>query len=86
MAARYRASRNHLKPPYRFSQTPSEHFDDRRTLLRLAFPQRLRYARDQSFLNQDLALPFKVLHALKEDKLELAPRPELNKRHFSAVL
>jgi hypothetical protein len=54
---------------------PHRTFDETLELLKLAFADRLAYARNEGFRTPDLALPFKVLADLKSSKSKLA-RPE----------
>ena len=50
----------------------SERFEERRTVLKLMFGERLRYARNEGFRTPNLTLPFKVLGALKGGENEMA--------------
>jgi len=53
----------------------SERLEDKRTVLKLAFAERLAYTRNEGFRTAVPALPFKVLADLKCGKTEMA-RPE----------
>ena len=50
----------------------SERLEDRRTVLKLAFADRLRYTREEGFRTANLAFPFKVIGALAGGNLEMA--------------
>jgi site-specific DNA recombinase len=50
-------------------------FEERRTVLKLMFAERLRYARNEGFRTANLTLPFKVLGALKPGENKMA-RPK----------
>ncbi len=53
----------------------SERLADKRTVLKLAFADRLAYTRNKGFRTANLALPFKVLADFSAGKMEVA-RPE----------
>ncbi len=50
----------------------SERLEDRRTVVKLAFLDRLEYVRGEGYRTADLSLPFKVLRDLEEGKKEMA--------------
>ena len=50
----------------------SERLEDKRTVLKLAFADKLAYVRNDGFRTPDLALPFKVLADLSGGKNRLA--------------
>ena len=53
----------------------SERLEDKRTVLKLAFADRLAYTRNEGLRTPNLALPFKVLADMKSGKSKMA-RPE----------
>jgi len=53
----------------------SSRLDDRRTVLKLTFVERLQYVRNQGFRTADLSLPFKVLSGISVEKIGMA-RPK----------
>ena len=53
----------------------SEHFEDKRAVLKLAFSERLPYIRNEGFRTATFAFPFKVLIDISGGKKEMA-RPE----------
>ena len=53
----------------------SEHFEDKRAVLKLAFSERLPYIRNEGFRTVTFAFPFKVLSDISGGKKEMA-RPE----------
>ena len=50
----------------------SERLEDKQTVLKLAFADRLRYARESGFRTANLAFPFRVIGALAGGNLEMA--------------
>ena len=52
----------------------SDQLEDKRTVLKLAFSDRLRYRRDDGFRTANLAFPFKALGVLDSGNLEMARR------------
>ncbi len=50
----------------------SERLEDKRTVLKLAFADRLRYARNEGFRTSDLSLPFKLLGGISGSEREMA--------------
>ncbi len=52
----------------------SDRLDDKRAVLKLAFANRLRYARNEGFRTADLALPFKMLTTISGDENKMAER------------
>ncbi len=66
-----------LRTALTFLATPwnlwsSGRLEDRRTVLKLTFGERLRYARNEGFRTANLSLPFKVLSAMTEGENEMA--------------
>jgi site-specific DNA recombinase len=53
----------------------SERLEDKRTVLKLAFVERLVYARNEGFRTTNVALPFKALAQIARGEIEMA-RPE----------
>jgi len=53
----------------------SERLEQKKTVLKLAFADRLSYVRNEGFRTPDLALPFKVLADLKSSNSEMARCP-----------
>ena len=60
----------------------SEHFDDKRTLLKLAFPKRIQYVRNQGFRTADPSLPFKVLGKFSDRKKSMVPEVGVEPTRF----
>ena len=54
-----RTAFNFLENPYKF--WASEHLEDKRAVLKLAFADRLSYSRSEGFRTANLTLPFKAL-------------------------
>ena len=69
-----------LRTAFDFLSSPwnlwaSPRFEDKRTVLKLAFSDRLAYVRNEGFRTANLALPFKVLGELQQGEKGMA-RPE----------
>ena len=59
-----------LSSPWKLWDSGQIHL--RRTVLRLAFVERLAYSKDEGFSNPKKAMPFKVLSGFRSEKIEMA--------------
>jgi site-specific DNA recombinase len=69
-----------LANPYNLWVSP--HYEDKKALLKLAFPERLPYARNEGFRTANPSLPFKLLADFSGQKKEMVPEVGVEPTRF----
>lgn len=68
----FRTTMDFLASPWKLWE--SDRLEDKRTVLKLAFAERLTYRRGEGFRTPEISMPFKVLDSFNLPKEEMVPR------------